>query len=206
MWNEEKFRGCLCGQGRLLLGCGHPGTSAAEIHQPVPVNLENSWYFRLLASPFFFFSHRSIFSFSLTLRSVDTCLDPSLHPLVPVHCPCSFVYPRQRQYHVSLPHSSSLPPCTHSHTYPDLAAYLLGIMFSSMRFKARTRSLFLSYVKDWGLVIVILAVFSYVDTLEPFHRQFSVQDMSIQHPFAKKETVPVWMALVSVSIHFFPFC
>ncbi|KAF9962486.1 hypothetical protein BGZ72_004855 [Mortierella alpina] len=69
-------------------------------------------------------------------------------------------------------------------------------MFSSMRFKARTRSLFLSYIKDWGLVIVVLAVFSYIDTLEPFHRQFSVTDTTIQHPFAKKETVPVWMALV----------
>ncbi|KAF9574735.1 hypothetical protein EC968_005740 [Mortierella alpina] len=65
-----------------------------------------------------------------------------------------------------------------------------------MRFKTRTRSLFISYAKDWGLVIVILAIFSYIDTLEPFHRQFSVRDETIQHPFAKKETVPVWMALV----------
>ncbi|KAG0208016.1 hypothetical protein BGX28_000904 [Mortierella sp. GBA30] len=69
-------------------------------------------------------------------------------------------------------------------------------MFSSVRVKARTRALFVSYGKDWGLVIVVLALFSFIDTLEPFHRQFSVKDVTIQHPFAKKETVPIWMALV----------
>ncbi|KAF9181693.1 hypothetical protein BGZ51_005248, partial [Haplosporangium sp. Z 767] len=69
-------------------------------------------------------------------------------------------------------------------------------MFAGVRLQSRTRALFLSYGKDWGLVIIVLALFSYIDTLEPFHRQFSVTDTTIQHPFAKKETVPIWMALV----------
>ncbi|KAF9436146.1 hypothetical protein BGZ76_004714 [Entomortierella beljakovae] len=58
----------------------------------------------------------------------------------------------------------------------------------------RKRSLVISYGWDWVLVIVVLAVFTFVDTLEPFHRQFSVADTTIQHPFAKKETIPVWLA------------
>ncbi|KAG0254663.1 hypothetical protein BG011_005607 [Mortierella polycephala] len=73
-------------------------------------------------------------------------------------------------------------------------------MFSSVRLQARTRALFISYGKDWGLIIVVLALFSYIDTLEPFHRQFSVMDTTIQHPFAKKETIPIWLALVLACI------
>ncbi|KAG0360771.1 hypothetical protein BG005_009999 [Podila minutissima] len=66
-------------------------------------------------------------------------------------------------------------------------------MFSSMRPQARTKALFLSYIKDWVLAIIVLAAFAAVDRLEPFHRQFSVRDMTIQHPYAKKETVPIWL-------------
>ncbi|GJJ67880.1 diacylglycerol diphosphate phosphatase / phosphatidate phosphatase [Entomortierella parvispora] len=65
-----------------------------------------------------------------------------------------------------------------------------------VRIQSRTKALFVSYGKDWGLVIVVLAAFTYIDSLEPFHRQFSVKDVTIQHPFAKKETVPIWLALV----------
>ncbi|KAG0243358.1 hypothetical protein BGW41_002246 [Actinomortierella wolfii] len=59
--------------------------------------------------------------------------------------------------------------------------------------KARQRALIRSYWKDWVLVIVVIAVFLYIDRLEPFHRQFSVHDVTIQHPFAKKERVPIWL-------------
>ncbi|KAF9932523.1 hypothetical protein FBU30_007962 [Linnemannia zychae] len=64
-------------------------------------------------------------------------------------------------------------------------------MFSSLRMKKRTKELFKSYCKDWTLVVIVLVAFSIVDQLEPFHRQFSVRDVSIQHPFAKQETVPI---------------
>ncbi|KAK3842589.1 MAG: phosphatidic acid phosphatase type 2/haloperoxidase [Linnemannia gamsii] len=69
-------------------------------------------------------------------------------------------------------------------------------MFSSMRVQARTKALFWSYGKDWGLVFFVLAAFTYIDSLEPYHRQFSVQDVTIQHPFAKKETIPIWLCFV----------
>ncbi|KAG0276060.1 hypothetical protein BGZ95_008051 [Linnemannia exigua] len=62
--------------------------------------------------------------------------------------------------------------------------------------KSRTKELFKSYCKDWTLVVIVLVAFSIVDQLEPFHRQFSVNDITIQHPFAKQETVPVWLLLV----------
>ncbi|KAF9348824.1 hypothetical protein BGX34_002221 [Mortierella sp. NVP85] len=68
--------------------------------------------------------------------------------------------------------------------------------FSRLRLKNRTKKLFRSYAKDWIMVIVVLVAFSIVDQLEPFHRQFSVTDKTIQHPFAKQETVPLWLLLV----------
>lgn len=46
------------------------------------------------------------------------------------------------------------------------------------------------------MVVIVLAAFTAVDQLEPFHRQFSVKDVTIQHPFAKQETVPTWLLLV----------
>ncbi|KAG9062099.1 hypothetical protein KI688_006824 [Linnemannia hyalina] len=70
------------------------------------------------------------------------------------------------------------------------------VFAKTRRMQARTKALFWSYGKDWALVIVVLAAFSYIDTLDPYHRQFSVKDITIQHPFAKKETVPIWMAFV----------
>lgn len=71
-------------------------------------------------------------------------------------------------------------------------------MFSAWRVKSRTKELFKSYCKDWTLVVIVLVAFSIVDQLEPFHRQFSVRDITIQHPFAKQETVPLWLLLVSL--------
>ncbi|KAG0294591.1 hypothetical protein BGZ96_000864 [Linnemannia gamsii] len=69
-------------------------------------------------------------------------------------------------------------------------------MVSKMRIQARTKALFWSYGKDWALVIIVLALFTWIDSFEPFHRQFSVEDVTIQHPFAKKETVPIWLCFV----------
>ncbi|KAG0363269.1 hypothetical protein BGZ54_008231 [Gamsiella multidivaricata] len=68
-------------------------------------------------------------------------------------------------------------------------------MFSALRLERRTRELCKSYGKDWGLVLLVLAAFSLIDQVEPFHRQFSVKDITIQHPFAKQETIPDWLLL-----------
>ncbi|KAG0036131.1 hypothetical protein BGZ82_004648 [Podila clonocystis] len=69
-------------------------------------------------------------------------------------------------------------------------------MFSTLRLQARTKALCRSYFQDWGLVLVVLVAFGFIDQIEPYHRQFSVTDKSIQHPFAKQESVPVWMLAV----------
>ncbi|KAF9571645.1 hypothetical protein EC968_000313 [Mortierella alpina] len=69
-------------------------------------------------------------------------------------------------------------------------------MFSALRLQARTKKLCKSYSKDWILVLIVLVAFSLIDQIEPFHRQFSVRDTTIQHPFAKKETIPDWLLLL----------
>ncbi|KAF9158298.1 hypothetical protein DFQ26_007789 [Actinomortierella ambigua] len=66
--------------------------------------------------------------------------------------------------------------------------------------RARQRALLRSYYKDWVLVLVVIAVFLYIDRLEPFHRQFSVKDVTIQHPFAKEERVPIWLCGVLAGV------
>ncbi|KAF9392180.1 hypothetical protein CPB97_003505 [Podila verticillata] len=66
-------------------------------------------------------------------------------------------------------------------------------MFSTLHLQARTKALCRAYFQDWGLVLVVLVGFGFIDQIEPYHRQFSVTDKSIQHPFAKQETVPAWM-------------
>ncbi|KAF8986225.1 hypothetical protein BGZ46_007756 [Entomortierella lignicola] len=63
-------------------------------------------------------------------------------------------------------------------------------MFSFLAFERRTKELCKAFGYDWGLVFVVLFAFSLIDQIEPFHRQFSVKDITIQHPFAKQETVP----------------
>ncbi|ORZ26626.1 phosphatidic acid phosphatase type 2/haloperoxidase [Lobosporangium transversale] len=69
-------------------------------------------------------------------------------------------------------------------------------MFGLLRLERRTKELCKSYGNDWALVIFVLVALSLIEQIEPFHRQFSVRDTTIQHPFAKRETVPVWLLLV----------
>jgi diacylglycerol diphosphate phosphatase/phosphatidate phosphatase len=35
-----------------------------------------------------------------------------------------------------------------------------------------------------------------IEKIEPFHRLFSLEDKSIQFPFAERETVPNWLLMV----------
>ncbi|RHZ75755.1 hypothetical protein Glove_209g59 [Diversispora epigaea] len=57
-----------------------------------------------------------------------------------------------------------------------------------------------SYVLDWALCFAFLIIFAGVDQLEPFHRRFSLEDKTIQYPYATTERVPMWMAFVIVII------
>ncbi|RUS26187.1 hypothetical protein BC938DRAFT_471110 [Jimgerdemannia flammicorona] len=63
----------------------------------------------------------------------------------------------------------------------------------------RTRQLFLSYAKDWVLIIALILAFFSLDILEPFHRQFSLTDKSLMYPYAEHEKVPTGLLVVSIS-------
>ncbi|KAL1922043.1 uncharacterized protein VTP21DRAFT_10685 [Calcarisporiella thermophila] len=62
-----------------------------------------------------------------------------------------------------------------------------------------TRGRILSYLKDWILVIVLLLGFFAIELVEPFHREFSLKDPDLMHPFAVKERVNlVGLMLISI--------
>ncbi|CAG8461521.1 11874_t:CDS:10, partial [Ambispora gerdemannii] len=51
------------------------------------------------------------------------------------------------------------------------------------------KTLLLSYSKDWVLPLFFLAAFYAIDLLPPFHRVFSINDPSIQFPYAETERI-----------------
>ncbi|KIL68598.1 hypothetical protein M378DRAFT_158421 [Amanita muscaria Koide BX008] len=55
---------------------------------------------------------------------------------------------------------------------------------------ARRRKLIFSYIPDWTLTIALAALFFSLDPLQGFRREFSLQDISIRHPYAVHERVP----------------
>jgi diacylglycerol diphosphate phosphatase/phosphatidate phosphatase len=61
------------------------------------------------------------------------------------------------------------------------------------------KRLFISYGTDWVLVIIMIAIFFGVDTIAPYHREFSITDTSLMHEYAVHETIPVW--LLGVKYH-----
>ncbi|KFH70072.1 hypothetical protein MVEG_04875 [Podila verticillata NRRL 6337] len=56
-----------------------------------------------------------------------------------------------------------------------------------------------SYAFDWILCIVLIAVFLYLDSVDPFHREFSVQNSAIMYSYRLKDSVPTW-ALIVISV------
>lgn len=59
------------------------------------------------------------------------------------------------------------------------------------------KRLVVSYLYDWLLVIIMTGAFFAIDKITPFHRMFSVEDKTIMFPYSEKESVPVWLLLVS---------
>ncbi|CAB4428135.1 unnamed protein product [Rhizophagus irregularis] len=55
-----------------------------------------------------------------------------------------------------------------------------------------------AYALDWVLCFIFLGIFFSVDQLEPYHRLFSLEDKTIQFPFAEKERVPMWLCAIIV--------
>ncbi|KAI9009943.1 phosphatidic acid phosphatase type 2/haloperoxidase [Phycomyces nitens] len=60
---------------------------------------------------------------------------------------------------------------------------------------SRRRRIFLSYLKDWLLVFIMILLFFSLDKIHPFHREFSVKDTRLMFT-SKPETVPVWLLIV----------
>lgn len=59
-----------------------------------------------------------------------------------------------------------------------------------------SKRLILSYIFDWIVIIAIAAVGGGWEYLKPFHRPFSLVDLSISYPFERHETIPTWLLIV----------
>ncbi|KAI8880054.1 PAP2-domain-containing protein [Backusella circina FSU 941] len=68
-------------------------------------------------------------------------------------------------------------------------------MFKLLKNK-RNRLLFLSYFKDWVLVVVMIIIFFGINLIDPFHREFSITDQSLMHSRTIEEEVPVWLLVL----------
>lgn len=49
---------------------------------------------------------------------------------------------------------------------------------------------------DWATVLVALVFYFSLEYKDPFHRMFSLDDRSIQHPFTEHERIPNKLCLV----------
>ncbi|KAK3829167.1 MAG: hypothetical protein J3Q66DRAFT_264855, partial [Benniella sp.] len=49
-----------------------------------------------------------------------------------------------------------------------------------------------SYLFDWIFCVVLLVLFFLLDRVEPFHREFSVENRAIMFPYEDKEAVNIW--------------
>ncbi|KAG0065338.1 hypothetical protein BGZ89_008403 [Linnemannia elongata] len=70
------------------------------------------------------------------------------------------------------------------------------------RFRIRSPStrFYCSYAFDWILCAVLLVLFFCLDRVEPFHREFSVENRAIMYPLDQKETVPIWALVLIMAV------
>ncbi|KAI5306422.1 hypothetical protein KEM56_000984 [Ascosphaera pollenicola] len=61
--------------------------------------------------------------------------------------------------------------------------------------RLRTRVV-LSYVVDYVIIIGFAIGFFVIGNIEPYHQHFSLNNISLQYPYATKERVPIWFAVV----------
>ncbi|KAI8580730.1 hypothetical protein K450DRAFT_235671 [Umbelopsis ramanniana AG] len=61
------------------------------------------------------------------------------------------------------------------------------------------KRMILSYLKDWILGIMFLAIFLAIDYVPPFHQEFYLDDWSIRYPYSVKERVS-FTALLLISV------
>ncbi|OXV06408.1 hypothetical protein Egran_05824 [Elaphomyces granulatus] len=54
----------------------------------------------------------------------------------------------------------------------------------------------LSYIFDYVIIIVFFIGFLILDTIEPYHQHFSLENISLQYPYAVRERIPIGDALL----------
>ncbi|KAF9542002.1 hypothetical protein EC957_002506 [Mortierella hygrophila] len=69
-----------------------------------------------------------------------------------------------------------------------------------LKIKNPSTRFYCSYAFDWIFCVVLLVLFFCLDGVEPFHREFSVEDRAIMYPFEQKETVPVWALVLIMGV------
>ncbi|KAI8085185.1 phosphatidic acid phosphatase type 2/haloperoxidase [Halteromyces radiatus] len=66
--------------------------------------------------------------------------------------------------------------------------------------RPQTRPIVFSYVIDWALVVVMAIIFFMIDRIQPFHREFSLNDPNLMHTYALEDSVPVWLLAVLCAV------
>lgn len=62
--------------------------------------------------------------------------------------------------------------------------------------KGRRKHLFLSYLKDWILVIILIVVFLVIDSVDPFYSEFPLQNHRLMYSL-KNDTLSIGVLAVS---------
>lgn len=60
-----------------------------------------------------------------------------------------------------------------------------------------SKRLLSAYIFDWLCIIIIAAIGGGWNYITPFHRPFSLVDLSISFPFEHHETIPTWLLMVA---------
>ncbi|KAI9766629.1 MAG: hypothetical protein M1840_006440 [Geoglossum simile] len=60
--------------------------------------------------------------------------------------------------------------------------------------KKLPKRVIISYILDYVIVAALILGFTLLDAVEPYHQHFSLQNYSLQYPYAVKERVPVPLA------------
>ncbi|KAB2099618.1 hypothetical protein AG0111_0g12052 [Alternaria gaisen] len=69
------------------------------------------------------------------------------------------------------------------------------LLFSKKRLPKRV---IFSYIGDYLIIVVLIGIITIVDKIAPFHQQFSLENFTLHHPYAVKERVSVFWALIYV--------
>ncbi|KAI2792401.1 hypothetical protein POX_b02438 [Penicillium oxalicum] len=64
--------------------------------------------------------------------------------------------------------------------------------FSKRRLRPRV---VISYILDYVIIVACVVGFWILDSIEPFHQHFSLQNISLQYPYAVHERIPIYLAL-----------